>query len=332
MAALKAFVAALNVSIIGEQAIGHVWALSRGMALDRAACGGIEHLNSITAGHRHALGAFEHHRPRKQRGTRGVLPLELRAALIDGTCLSQRIAEEHTLAVKGKAREHRRRVGPHTLHHISAGERGADGHTVGGKALMARAPCLPRIHRLGLAAEALVVNLNPIAADIHDGISVAITFHIQRARHSRRYVAGHIFAPGVIMPVEVRNHGIVGEEVDVIFVVVEVVLQRIVIERQHTARRAGRQILIEGAAQPVQVLLLDMPVAHLHIRTAVDAYYHHVAQLTHKAVIAPQIHKGLRGRLAPGVLMIARQHRQGVSHAVKDTLHISKLGIRAFVG
>ncbi len=171
--------------------------------------------------------------------------------------------------------------------------------------------------------------MHPVGRDVDDGISGRAVGHEQGAgHHAGQIAAGLVAAPLMVVAVDVAYHRVGREHAGVVVVIVEVGQYGVVVDRQHARRAACGQ----GGGEPVQVFLLHMSVAHLHVRAAGDAGDKQRVGLDGKAVGAPQVKKCLGGALAPGRLMVAGKHGERVSYAVEDVLYASQLGVGAFVG
>ena len=134
----------------------------------------------------------------------------------------------------------------------------------------------------------------------------------------------------MVVAVDVGYDGIFLEHPDVVAPVVEVLVDWVVVERHDLL--AGRDALVESGLEPVKVFLLDVAVAHLHEGAAVDADDDERVDFGDEAVVAPEVDEGLRGALAPVVLVVAGQNVERMSDAVEDGLDVFELLVRALVG
>ena len=91
---------------------------------------------------------------------------------------------------------------------------------------------------------------------------------------------------------------------------------RVVVERKHAS--AGRDGCVECRLEPVEVFLLDMSVAHFHVRTTVYADNHERIDACDESVIAPQIEKCFCCTAAPCAFVVAREDVERVAYAVDN--------------
>ena len=182
----------------------------------------------------------------------------------------------------------------------------------------------------GCLADVLIIYMCPLRRHIHYGIAVVVVAHVKCAHHGTFDIAGIIPLPAVVVAIDMPYHGVVRQYGKIGLIVVEVVLQRIVVERQHFL--TGCDIFVKCGAQPVQVFLFDVAVAHLHKGAAVYAYYHQRILLENEAVAAECVDDGLCGRLRPVVLMVARKHIEREAYLLKYIVHIGNLFVGTLVG
>ena len=131
------------------------------------------------------------------------------------------------------------------------------------------------------------------------------------------------------MAVDVPYHGILLKKLYIVGHIVEVGEEGIVVEIEHTAAIGDEAV--EGGAQPVEVFLLHVSVAHLHVGAAVDTYEHERVDGGDEAVVAPEVYEGFCSALAPVVLMIAGEHEQRVPDSVESGFHVCELAVGALV-
>ena len=188
------------------------------------------------------------------------------------------------------------------------------------------------IHLLGLSPDHFIIHINPLAVlvDIHERVAIVAAAHVQGAHHQAVDAVGLIEPPLVVVATLVGDDGVFLENVHIGAVIIQVIEDGIVVHAEHLY--AGLDHGSEGAVEPQQVLLLDVPVTHLHERAAIHAHDHQAAHGEHKPVAAPQVVERLAGTLAPVILVIAGNDIERPGDIVKNALNVAQLLVTALVG
>ena len=102
------------------------------------------------------------------------------------------------------------------------------------------------------------------------------------------------------------------------------------IDAEHLHSRL--ELGIQRAIKPMQVLLLDVAVAHLHERSTIHTDNQQIVDSKDKTVGTPQVIEGLASALAPGVFVITRDNILWMSNLVENAFNIFQLFVIAVVG